>query len=92
MGRRRGATRSRSGHDHRVVPLAKAYIRATFNNTIITLSDPDGNVLGWASAGSVGFKGSRKSTPYAAQLAAQAALRLASDHGVRQAKPMGQAT
>jgi small subunit ribosomal protein S11 len=64
--------------------VAKAYISATFNNTIITLTDQEGNVLGWASAGSVGFKGSRKSTPYAAQVAAQAVVKQALDHGVRE--------
>lgn len=60
-----------------------AHIKATFNNTIIAISDPEGNVLAWASAGNVGFKGSRKSTPYAAQLAAEAASRRAQEHGVR---------
>jgi small subunit ribosomal protein S11 len=60
-----------------------AHIKATFNNTIISISDPDGNVLSWASAGNVGFKGSRKSTPYAAQQAAEAASRRAQEHGVR---------
>jgi small subunit ribosomal protein S11 len=60
-----------------------AHIKATFNNTIITITDPQGNVLSWASAGNVGFKGSRKSTPFAAQLAAEAAARRAQEHGVR---------
>ena len=60
-----------------------AHIKATFNNTIISITDPDGNVLSWASAGNVGFKGSRKSTPFAAQLAAEAASRRAQEHGVR---------
>lgn len=60
-----------------------AHIQATFNNTIISISDPDGNVLSWASAGNVGYKGSRKSTPFAAQLAAEAASRRAQEHGVR---------
>ena len=59
------------------------HIRSTFNNTIITITDREGNVLSWASAGNVGFKGSRKSTPYAAQLAAEAASRRAQEHGVR---------
>ena len=84
MGRRRAAPRGRPRRERRQVPSAKAYVSATFNNTIITMTDHDGNVLGWSSAGSVGFKGSRKSTPYAAQLAAQAVLRMASDHGVRE--------
>jgi len=60
-----------------------AHIKATFNNTIISISDPEGNVLSWASAGNVGFKGSRKSTPYAAQMAAEACSRRAQEHGVR---------
>lgn len=60
-----------------------AHIKATFNNTIISITDPDGNCLSWASAGNVGFKGSRKSTPFAAQLAAEAASRKAQEHGVR---------
>ncbi|CAN5536962.1 MAG: 30S ribosomal protein S11 [Actinomycetota bacterium] len=60
-----------------------AHIKATFNNTIISITDPEGNVLSWASAGNVGFKGSRKSTPYAAQMAAEACSRRAQEHGVR---------
>jgi small subunit ribosomal protein S11 len=61
-----------------------AYITSTFNNTTITLTDPTGAVLSWASAGTAGFKGSRKSTPYAAGLAAENAARRAMDHGLRQ--------
>jgi small subunit ribosomal protein S11 len=60
-----------------------AHIRSTFNNTIITISDVNGNTVSWASAGSRGFKGSRKSTPFAAQLAAEDAARRAMDHGMR---------
>ena len=60
-----------------------AHIKSTFNNTIISISDTEGNVLAWASAGNVGFKGSRKSTPYAAQQAAETASRRAQEHGVR---------
>lgn len=70
--------------ERRNVPVGKAYIQATFNNTIITLTDLEGNVISWASSGSVGFKGSRKSTPYAAQLAANSAARKAMDNGLRQ--------
>lgn len=70
--------------ERRSVPVGKAYIQATFNNTIITLTDLGGNVIGWASSGSVGFKGSRKGTPYAAQLAANSAARKAMDNGLRQ--------
>ena len=60
-----------------------AHIKSSFNNTIITITDQQGNTLAWASAGNVGFKGSRKSTPFAAQLAAEAAARRAMEHGVR---------
>ena len=60
-----------------------AHIKSSFNNTIISFTDQDGNVLSWASAGNVGFKGSRKSTPFAAQMAAEAAARRAMEHGVR---------
>jgi small subunit ribosomal protein S11 len=60
-----------------------AHIKSSFNNTIISFTDQDGNVLSWASAGNVGFKGSRKSTPFAAQTAAEAAARRAMEHGVR---------
>ncbi len=61
-----------------------AHIQATFNNTIVTITDQNGNVLTWASAGSLGFKGSRKGTPYAAQMAAEAAAKKAMDMGLRQ--------
>lgn len=60
-----------------------AHIKSSFNNTIIAISDQEGNILSWASAGNVGFKGSRKSTPYAAQQAAEVAARRAMEHGVR---------
>lgn len=70
--------------EKKVVPRGRAYVQATFNNTLITLTDPNGNVLSWASAGQAGFKGSRKSTPYAAQVAAEQAARRAGDYGLRQ--------
>lgn len=60
-----------------------AHIQSTFNNTIVTISDVNGNTISWASAGSRGFKGSRKSTPFAAQLAAEEAARRAQEHGMR---------
>lgn len=63
-----------------------AHIQATFNNTIITITDPNGNVISWASAGTVGFKGSRKSTPFAAQLTARAAAEKAVEAGLREVK------
>ena len=65
------------------VPHAVAHIRATFNNTILTITDQDGKVAAWTSGGSVGFKGSRKSTPYAAQIAAEQAARKAGEMGMR---------
>jgi small subunit ribosomal protein S11 len=61
----------------------QAHIKSTFNNTIVSITDQEGNSLSWASAGNVGFKGSRKSTPFAAQLAAEAASKRAQEHGVR---------
>src|SRR6187402_1442244 len=65
------------------VTHAHAHIKSTFNNTIVSISDPAGNVIAWASSGAVGFKGSRKSTPFAAQMAAEAAGRRAQEHGVK---------
>mgnify|MGYP001771056997 CR=1 FL=1 len=65
------------------VTYGVAHIKSSFNNTIVTITDHDGNVIAWASAGNVGFKGSRKSTPYAAQMAAEKAARAAMEHGVR---------
>lgn len=67
------------------VPVGVVHIRSTFNNTVITVSDPAGNTIAWSSAGTRGFKGSRKSTPFAAQLAAEDAVRKAMDHGLRSA-------
>ncbi len=66
------------------IPNAVAHIQSTFNNTIVTITDTKGNVICWCSAGNVGFKGSRKSTPFAAQIAAGAAARKAMEHGVKQ--------
>jgi len=60
-----------------------AHIRSTFNNTIVTISDMEGNVLSWASAGGLGFRGSRKSTPFAAQMAAEEATKAAMEHGLK---------
>ena len=65
------------------VTYGVAHIKSSFNNTIVSISDQEGNVLAWASAGNVGFKGSRKSTPFAAQMAAEACARRAMEHGVR---------
>ena len=65
------------------IPVGVAHIRASFNNTLITITDPQGNTISWASAGNVNFKGSRKGTPFAAQVAADKASRIAQEHGLR---------
>lgn len=70
--------------ERRHIDSGVAHIRSTFNNTIVTISDPQGNVIAWSSAGRQGFKGSRKGTPFAAQMAAEAAARAAMDQGMRQ--------
>ncbi|MDH4230145.1 MAG: 30S ribosomal protein S11 [Nitrospirota bacterium] len=70
--------------EKKIVPLGVCHIMATFNNTIVSVSDRQGNVVAWSSAGAQGFKGSRKSTPYAAQRAAEAASRSAMDNGMRE--------
>ena len=69
--------------DKKNVPAGQAHIRSTFNNTIITITDPTGAVISWSSSGDVGFKGSRKSTPFAAQMAAENAARKAQEHGLK---------
>jgi len=73
----------RKKRERRVVPRGAAHIKASFNNTIISISDPVGNVVAWSSAGASGWKGSRKSTPYAAQVAAENAARKAIDTGMK---------
>jgi small subunit ribosomal protein S11 len=78
---RRRATKKKK--ERKNIPKGVAHIQSTFNNTIITISDFDGNVVAWSSAGTQGFKGSRKSTPFAAQLAAEDAARKAMEHGMR---------
>ena len=65
------------------IAIGQAHIKTSFNNTIVSLTDNDGNVISWASAGNVGFKGSRKSTPFAAQMAAEQCAKRAMEHGVR---------
>lgn len=76
-------TRGRSRKERKNVPAGIAHIQSTFNNTVVSISDLQGNVLAWASAGTSGFKGSRKGTPFAAGLAAENAARKAMEHGVR---------
>lgn len=80
--RRRSATRGKR-RERKNVPHGIAHIYSTFNNTIVTITDPTGAVISWGSAGTSGFKGSRKSTPYAAQMSADAAARKAMDNGMR---------
>lgn len=70
--------------ERKAIPEGKAFIQSTFNNTTITLTDLKGNVISWGTPGTAGFKGSRKGTPYAAQLAAQGAAAKAKEHGLRQ--------
>ena len=79
MGVKKGKKKER-----KIVQTGIAYIQASFNNTIVTRTDMSGNVIVWASAGSQGFKGSRKSTPFAAQRAAEVAAKKAMEHGMRQ--------
>jgi small subunit ribosomal protein S11 len=73
-----------SKRERKAIPRGRAYIQSTFNNTIITLTDPQGNVISWGSSGTAGFKGSRKGTAYAAQRAAEAAAKKGMEHGLRQ--------
>ena len=80
---RRGRQRVRR-RERKTIPIGRASIQATFNNTIISLTDPQGNVIATASAGTVGFKGSRKGTAFAAQRAAEQAARKGMDQGLRQ--------
>ncbi|HTY25857.1 MAG TPA: 30S ribosomal protein S11 [Desulfomonilaceae bacterium] len=80
MPRRRAVRKKK---EKKNVPRGVAHIQATFNNTIVTITDPQGDVVAWSSAGTQGFKGSRKSTPFAAQLAAEDAARKAMEQGMR---------
>ena len=85
---KKGGTAAKKGQktrrrEKKNVPHGAAHIKSTFNNTIVSITDPSGAVISWASSGGVGFKGSRKSTPFAAQMAAEAAGRRAMDHGMK---------
>lgn len=85
------ATRTRTRtrrRERKNVESGVAHIRSTFNNTIVTITDPHGNAISWASAGHLGFKGSRKSTPFAAQMAAEAAAKTAMEHGMKSVEVM----
>jgi small subunit ribosomal protein S11 len=85
---RQSSKKSGSRKQKRNVPNGVGYIQSTFNNTIVTITDPNGEVISWASAGSSGFKGAKKGTPYAAQTAAESAARRAMDQGMRQIEVM----
>ena len=80
---RKAAVKKVRRKEKKNITFGQAHIKSTFNNTIVSITDPTGAVISWASAGQVGFKGSRKSTPFAAQLAAEAAARRAMEHGMR---------
>ena len=80
---RQGAAKKVRRKEKKNVAHGHAHIKSTFNNTIVSITDPSGAVISWASSGGVGFKGSRKSTPYAAGMAAESAARQAQEHGVK---------
>lgn len=79
----RKAVQKGKAKEKKNIPAGMAFINASFNNTLVTITDPKGNVISWSSAGNANFKGSRKGTPFAAQVAADKASRLAQDHGLR---------
>ena len=81
-GQKKGSDRVRR-RERKNIAVGQAHIKSSFNNTIISITDPDGGLISWATGGTVGFKGSRKSTPFAAQLAAEACARKAMEHGMR---------
>ena len=83
MAEKKRAQKARR-RERKNVPVGHAHVQATFNNTIVTITDTGGNVLAWGSSGIAGFKGSRKSTPYAAAMSADGAARRAMEHGLRQ--------
>lgn len=83
MAQAKGAKKVRKKRERRNVDRGAAHIKSTFNNTIVTITDTTGNAISWASAGGLGFRGSRKSTPFAAQMAAETAAKVATDHGMK---------
>jgi len=83
MAERKGKTKTRR-RERKNVPFGHVHVQASFNNTIVTITDPAGGVVSWGSAGVAGFKGSRKSTPYAAAMSADGAARRAMENGMRQ--------
>ncbi len=80
---KKGKTKKFKKRERKNVPFGVAHIQASFNNTIVTIADSEGNVLSWKSSGSLGFRGSRKGTPFAAQQAAMTAANMAREHGLR---------
>lgn len=82
MAKRKTTTRTKR-RERKNIESGVAHIKSTFNNTIVTITDTHGNVISWSSAGSLGFKGSRKSTPFAAQMAAESAAKTAMEHGMK---------
>ena len=83
MAKRKVQVRTKR-RDRKNIESGVAHIKSTFNNTIVTITDPHGNSISWSSAGNLGFKGSRKSTPFAAQMAAEAAAKAAMEHGMKE--------
>ena len=83
MAPKKGLKKTTRRRNRKNVDRGQAHIQSTFNNTIVTLTDTAGNALSWASAGGLGFRGSRKNTPYAAQMAAETAARAAMEHGLK---------
>ena len=83
MAAPKAATRKPRKKEKKNIAVGQAHIKSTFNNTIVSITDTNGDVISWASSGGVGFKGSRKSTPFAAQLAAESAARQAQEHGMK---------
>lgn len=83
MAQAKGAKKVRRKRERKNVDRGAAHIKSTFNNTIVTITDTTGNAISWASAGGLGFRGSRKSTPFAAQMAAETAAKVATDHGMK---------
>lgn len=84
MAKKTAATARVKRRERKNIEQGVAHIQSTFNNTIVSITDTNGNAISWSSAGTLGFKGSRKSTPYAAQMAAEAAAKAAMEHGMRE--------
>lgn len=82
------ARKSRKRREKKNIERGCAHIRSTFNNTIVTITDTQGNALSWASSGGLGFRGSRKSTPFASQMAAETAAKAAMEHGLKTVEVM----